>query len=162
MRLPFILFFIFTVFGLQVVQGQSTKRIIESHGRHRVSGSNFDVNIPPEFKPGKENQDEFVLQEKGSVIRFFALANVDSKTFCDSMTTAYFAAQQLRDVVQEKEGNVTVYKGKFDIERVPYIRAFYVIPDNAGTVLGIANYPEKLEGEQENQFVRMFKNHDDD
>jgi hypothetical protein len=148
---------IITAFGIQEITGQSVKHIIQQGQRHQVSGTDYTVKIPQEFAISEKNNDEFVNQEKGSVIRFVHVPDIPTARFLDSMTTKYFEAQKLRDVTETKNEEVTIFKGKFDIDQVPYIRAFYVIPYKGSTILGIANYPERLGEELETHYRNMIK-----
>ncbi|MDA3822304.1 MAG: hypothetical protein PF450_06805 [Bacteroidales bacterium] len=127
-----------------------------SNYRHRLSGTDFYLNIPNDFKANEAGNDDFAFQEKGTVVKFAFLENISVSTFCDSLTDAYFSSQGLRDMQVMTEQNVKIYRGKFDIGQVPYIRAFYVYDYKGSTVVGIVNYPEKLEEELAGYFLSMF------
>lgn len=150
-----ILIFFLSSIGLQPVQGQS-KGIDHTKHRHRLSGTEFYLNIPPGFTPGKTSNNEFVNQEKGTVLKLAFVENISFSTFCDSLTDNYFTKQGLREMQVIIQSNLKIYKGKFDIEKVTYFRTFYVYPYKNSTIVGIANYPEKLYHEFEPQFLAMF------
>lgn len=128
----------------------------KTHYTHRLSGSDFFLNIPNEFKANKAGNDDFAFQEKGTVAKFAYLENIPVSTFCDSMTDAYFSKQGLSNMLVATKQGIKIYSGKFDIGKVPYIRAFYIYEYKKSTVVGILNYPEKLQDELEDYFLSMF------
>ena len=148
---------IIAISGFQIIQGQSNRNIVPGK-LHKITGSSYLVKIPDDFEISKSHKDEFVFKEKGSVVKFVHLKDISATMFCDSMTTQYFEAQGLHEVTETKIGDIINFKGKFTINQVPYIRSFYIIPHKGNTILGISNYPEKLEGELEYHFLNMHKN----
>jgi hypothetical protein len=174
MRYLTLIFALSFLFGTQSVWGQSTNANHKhnhhsGHGhqdtirwhdstnyRHRLSNTDFYLNIPNDFKTNEAGNDDFAFQEKGTVVKFAFVENISASTFCDSLTDNYFSGQGLRDMLVRTEQNIKIYRGKFDIGQVPYIRAFYIYEYKGSTVLGIVNYPEKLEDELADNFLSMF------
>lgn len=118
--------------------------------------------MPDGFVPSGQHRDEFVLQEKGAVIRFIEMGEVSAETVRDSMTASYFASQGLRQVEKRSLGGLSIFTGSFDIGQVPYLRSFLIMPDGKGSILGIANYPAALREELEPHILSMFKQPEDD
>jgi hypothetical protein len=145
----------------QCAMGQESKSI-ERYHMHRVGNSNFVVKVPANFAVSEKDPNEFVLREQGTVVKFAFLQDIPASRFCDSMTTRYFESQGLTGITETKSGAITIFKGKFMINQVPYLRSFIVIPTKGSTILQIANYPEKLGGELETQFLNMIKREDDE
>lgn len=145
----------------QCALGQESKSI-ERHHMHRIGGSDFVVKVPANFAVSEKDRHEFALREQGAVVKFAFLQDIPASRFCDSMTTHYFEAQGLTDVTETKSGGITIFKGKFTINQVPYLRSFTVIPNKGSTILQIANYPEKLGGALEPQFLNMIKREEDE
>ena len=152
---------IFILSGNSFCYSQNTKSIIHPE-KNKVSGTEFELCIPENFEKSKLHQDEYVYSEQGTVIRFAYLQDVSHSEFLDSMTTRYFETQQLREVTETKSEGRTIFRGKFSINEIPYLRTFYIIPYKGGTILGIANYPERLGEELENQFMNMIKKDEDE
>lgn len=155
MRIFSILVIFFVSFGTQILYGQS-KKTLEIPSKYKLSTTDYYIKIPDNFVLSQKNDDEFVFQEKGSVIKFVYIENIPTTTFCDSLTPRFFTDQQLREVNHYKEGSASIYKGKFSINDISYLRVFYVISHRGGTVVGIANYPEKIGTEIEKSFIPLF------
>lgn len=151
--LSFLILFVST--GTQILYSQS-KKALEIHSGYKLQNTDYYIQIPENFVLSQKNQDEFICQEKGSVLKFAYIENVSTSTFCDSLTSRFFNAQQLTDVTHLTQNNLNIYKGKFLINEISYIRAFYVFPHKKSTVLGIANYPEKIGEEIEKSFIPLF------
>lgn len=155
------LLIIFAFSGLQFIQGQQGK-VMPPGKLHQIEGTDYQVKIPDVFIKSKAHKDEFVYKEKGSVVRFAYLKDIPASRFLDSMTTRYFEAQDLHEVTEANMGEITNFRGKFTINKVPYIRSFFVIPYKGSTILGISNYPEKLEPELGGHFKNMYKHSGND
>lgn len=145
-----LLFFIFIGHSLFSQSHNTAQERIE------IAGTKMSVVLPSEFSSSNK-PNEFIIKEKGVVMKFVVIKGVSVTQFCDSLTPSYFSSQNLESVSTQELNDISVYKGTFMAGKVPYTRAFYVHAYKKGTLLTLVNYPSVLEEELSPQIVHTIR-----
>ncbi|MFW5850650.1 MAG: hypothetical protein ACOCWB_00340 [Bacteroidota bacterium] len=111
---------------------------------HKLFDESYTILLPSEYQKSKTTKNQFVWQQQGAVFQYIFIPHVSPQTFQDSLTPAYFSAQNLENVVKtQDEPTKYRYRGEFFVGELLYNRAFVIRPHKKGTVLLLANYPQK-------------------
>lgn len=108
--------------------------------KYTLSEVGFSVKIPNFFE-ANTSENIYTWKQKGSVFKYAYIKNVPPRMFRDSLTTEYFAAQNLTNMTTSVNEKYSVYTGNFTVGQVLFNRTFYVTAYKSGTVLGIFQYP---------------------
>lgn len=112
---------------------------------HKLFDKSYTIFLPSEYQISETTKNQFVWQKQGTVFQYIFIPQVSPQTFQDSLTPAYFSAQNLKNVVKTQNSATKYqYRGEFSVGELEYYRVFAVRPHKKGTVLLLANYPQKI------------------
>ncbi|MDA3883750.1 MAG: hypothetical protein PF481_10760 [Bacteroidales bacterium] len=124
---------------------------------HKLFDESYTILLPSEYQKSETIKNQFVWQKQGTVFQYVFIPQVSPQAFQDSLTPAYFSAQNLENIVKTQD-SVTKYRyrGEFSVGELLYYRAFVVRPYKKGTVLLLANYPQNMHNVIFPQYIQSF------